>query len=202
MRALRTTYLSAAVAFIAVVGLSSPAHAETFSTGHFDLLDIDYDGTGAPTLNIKQYSPVDDNVSPVDNVIQVLPAAQATLGANLACIGAATEQVYRLPQSLNAGLIHAGWNTEGSTTAATLELVSASTPEGGKFAIYQAGLGSVSIKLANDSTTCGVSSFSMRANQHAHGNWIFTKAGTYELTFKVTTGAVDSGNVTYTFSVG
>ncbi len=202
MRSLRTTFVAAAVALAAAVSFSSPAQAATFSTGHFDLLDIDYTGTGSPTLNINQHSPADDNVNPVGNVIQVPAAAQTTLGTGLACIGAATDSVYRLPQTLNSNLLYAGWNTEGSTGAATLQLVSASTPVGGKFAIYQAVTGGVSLKLASSATTCGVSSFSAAANQHAHANWVFTKAGTYTLTFKATVGAAGSGNVVYTFSVG
>jgi surface-anchored protein len=202
MRALRTTFVAATAAFVAAVSLSSPVQAATFSTGHFDLLDVDYTGTGSPTLTIKQYSPANDNINPVGNVIAIPAAAQTTLGAGLTCIGASTDSVYRLPQTLNANLIYAGFNTEGTATAPTLQLVSASTPVGGKFAMYQAVTGGVSIKLASSATSCGVSSFSAAAGQHAHANWVFTKAGTYTLTFKATIGAVSSGNVAYTFTVG
>ncbi|MBT0774036.1 choice-of-anchor M domain-containing protein [Kineosporia sp. J2-2] len=202
MRSVRTMIAAGAVALAATVGLSLPAQAATFSTGHIDILDVDYTGSGSPTLNIKQYSPADDDVNPVGSVIQVPAAAQATLGSGLTCVGAATDTVYRLPQSLNSSLLYAGWNTEGSTSAVTLQLVSASTPSGGRFAVYQAVTGGVSIKLASSATTCGTSSFSIPANQHAHANWVFTQAGTYTLVFRATVGTATSGNIAYTFSVG
>ncbi|MGL5828299.1 MAG: choice-of-anchor M domain-containing protein [Angustibacter sp.] len=194
--------LATATAAITALALAAPAQAATFTSGHFDLLDVDYSGSGSPTLNVKQYSPANDNLSPSGNVFNVPAAALSTLGSGLSCIGAASAQVYRLPQTQNASLLYAGFNAENSTSNVTLQLVSAAVPTGGKFALYQAVLGGTSTKLNSSTGSCAASSFVIPQGTHAHANWVFTKAGTYTLTFKATTGSVNSGNVAYTFTVG
>ncbi|MGL5857893.1 MAG: choice-of-anchor M domain-containing protein [Angustibacter sp.] len=202
LRALARGWLVGVVAVVTSLALASPAQAATYSTGHFDLLDVDYSGSGSPTLDVKQYSTGNDDLSPAGNTFRVLPAAQTTLGSGLSCIGTASTQVYRLPQTLNSSLLYAGWNAEDSTGNVTLQLVSASVPSGAKFALYQAVTGGTSIKLNTTTGSCNRSSFAMTAGTHAHANWVFTKAGTYTLTFRATVGSASSANVAYTFSVG
>lgn len=202
MRILRDSFIAVSVTIAAIIAFSVPAEAATFSSGHFDVLDIDYTGSGSPTLDIKQYSPDEDDLSPASTVLQVPASAAGTLGSGLSCVGDSTDQVYRLPQSLDSSLLYAGWNTEDSTAAATLQLVGASVPSGAKFAIYQAVTGGVSLKLASSGTTCATSSFVIPSGQHAHANWVFTAAGSYTLIFRATVDGASSGNVAYTFSVG
>ncbi|MGL5857894.1 MAG: choice-of-anchor M domain-containing protein [Angustibacter sp.] len=194
--------LAATVSAVLGVALAAPAHAATYSRGHFDLLDIDYGGTGSPTLDVKRYSPVDDDVNPSGDTFLVPSGARGTLGSGLSCVGSASSQVYRLPQTANSRLLYAGWNAENSTRGATVELVRSSVPSGARFALYQATTGSVSVKLNTASGTCRRASFAVAAGSHAHGNWVFTQAGTYRLTFRATVGTARSSEVTLTFRVG
>ncbi|MGL4172652.1 MAG: choice-of-anchor M domain-containing protein [Actinomycetota bacterium] len=201
-RALFRGWLVVSIATITSVALTAPAQAATYTTGHFDLLDVDYSGSGSPTIDVKQYSPINDDLSPSGNTFRVPAAAQSTLGSGLSCIGSSSSQVYRLPQTLNSNLLYAGWNAQDSTGNVTLELVSASVPSGAKFALYQAVTGGTSIKLNTTSGGCNLSSFTMSSGTHAHANWVFTQAGTYTLTFRAKVGSATSSNVAYTFSVG
>ena len=194
-----------ASAFGLALATVSPAQAATYSTGHFDLLDVDRSATGVVTLDVKSYSPANDDLSPAGNTFKVGANTLGTVGSGLACLGASSDQVYRLPQGTPSDArLFAGWNTEDAGGSTTLTLVGATVPAGAKFAIYQASaFGSLSYKL-NTSTTsgCQVSSFTVSAGTHGHGYWTFTKPGTYTLVFKATVGTASSGNVTYSFQVG
>lgn len=206
---MRTSTKFTAVA-VSAIGLAlaavSPAQAATYSTGHFDLLDVDRSATGTVTLDVKAYSPANDDLSPAGNTFAVGSNTLGTVGSGLACLGATSDPVYRLPQSQpsNNDRLYAGWNTEDAGATTTLSLVSASMPAGARFAVYQSSsFGSASFKLNTNTTSgCQVGSFGVSAGSHAHGFWAFTKPGTYTLVFKATVGTASSSNVTYSFKVG
>lgn len=203
MRNFARTAAALVVAAGLAVSAATPASAATYSSGHFDVFDVDYSG-GSLTLDIKGYTPANDDINPATTTLAVGANTLTSLGTGLSCLGASSDSVYRLPQSATSDKLYAGWNTEDSTTAVTLQLVSSTVPSGAKFAIYQSGLGSVSYKISTSTLSgCSVASFPIAAAAHAHGYWVFTRPGTYSLTFKATTSAgASSGNVTYTFQVG
>ncbi|MGL4175012.1 MAG: choice-of-anchor M domain-containing protein [Dermatophilaceae bacterium] len=189
--------------------MSGPASAAPISSGHVDVLDIDWTST-ATTLDLKTYSPANDDVATAGSPI-VVPATSTTTvptGSAWSCLGAG-QRVYVLPQTSTSGVVWAGWNASDVPASAgpvQLSLVSSTVPSGGRFALYQTSLGSPSVKL-NSSTTsgCTVNQWpgGIGAGTHGHGNWTFSTTGTYTLVFKATTKeGRTSGNVTYTFQVG
>ncbi|MEO3924908.1 choice-of-anchor M domain-containing protein [Micromonosporaceae bacterium B7E4] len=215
MRLVHRALAVVAAATAAVVGLTAtPATAATIETGHLDILDVDY-ANGALTLDIKTYSPANDDLSPVGTTLR-LPAASAIAvpsGSAWTCLGAAGSTVYIAPQAENPSLLWAGWNTEDVPAAqgpVRMELVGVSSvPAGGRFAIYTTNaFGTPSFRLnSNSATGCPISVWpgGIAAGGHAHGNWAFSAAGTYTLSFRATTqggSGVASPTVDYTVQVG
>ncbi|WP_410812802.1 choice-of-anchor M domain-containing protein [Micromonospora sp. 067-2] len=208
-------------ATLATVGLlAAPASAATISSGHLDVLDVDYDA-GALTLDIKTHSPISpvtDDLSPVGTVLRVSSSWTSTVpsGAAWSCLGAAGSTFYVAPQAYDANKLYAGWDSTDVPAAqgpVKMELVSAvSSPAGGRFALYTtatSGLTVVPTFRLNSNTAAGcatpVWSGGIGAGVHGHGNWAFSQVGTYTLTFRATAGngaGPSSGNVTYTFQVG
>ncbi|GIJ49249.1 hypothetical protein Val02_61350 [Virgisporangium aliadipatigenens] len=204
--------VTAVAAFAFILSNAVPASAATIHSGHVDGFDIDY-VNGVLTLDIKTYAPVDDDVSPSGTTLALSAASATTVpsGAAWSCLGAAGSTVYVAPQSQNANLLYAGWNTQDVPAAqgpVALELVSATAPAGGWFALYTTGgfPAAPTFRLSgNPAAGCGVASWpgGIAAGTHAHGNWAFSAAGTYALTFRATAAnGVTSGAVTYTFQVG
>lgn len=201
---------SIAALTLAVVGLAvhqAPASAATISSDHVDVLDVDTSGSSV-SLNIKTYSPANDNVNPVGTTLAVPASTLTTVPSGVpACLGAAGSAVYRLPQSQQSGILYAGWNTEDASATTTLELdvANSTVPVGGKFALYTTGLAYVSVKFnTNTAPGCMVASFpgGIPAGSHGHAYWTFSKKGTYVLKFRATVGANSSGWISYTFAVG
>jgi surface-anchored protein len=205
---------AAAVVTAAVVGITaSPAVAATIDTGHVDVLDVDYSG-GTVTLDIRTYSPANDDVSPAGNTIRLHPLANYDLvvpasPSSWGCVGAANSTVYVAPSSVPTGdtRVWPGWNTEDVPTAnrpVTIQLVSVSGP--GHVTLYNmTGLPAApSVVLSNSSTSgCAKSTFSIGGTPHGHANWAFSAPGDYQLTLKATvTGGATSGNVVYNFTIG
>jgi surface-anchored protein len=212
----RTTRLLAlaAAATVAVLGLTTtPASAATIETGHLDALDLDY-SNGALTLDIKTYSPANDDLSPTGTTLRLLPSSAITVPSSSAwsCLGAAGSTVYVAPQTQNANLLWAGWNTDDVPAAqgpVKMELVSVSAPAGGRFTLYTTNaFGTPTYRLnSNSAAGCPISVWpgNISAGVHAHGNWAFSALGTYTLTFKATTqggAGVSTPNVSYTIQVG
>ena len=209
--------IASSVVLAAVALGAAPASAATISSGHVDVLDIDYEGTTL-SLNIRdsRTSTVYDDVSPAATTLAVVPSTLTTVpsGSGYSCLGTAGSPVYLLPQSNVSGVLWAGWNTEGIPSNAlqnnnvTLRLDSWTIPSGARFALYTTSLSGPTFRLNTNSTTgCPRTTWTLPRNTHGHGWWAFTKAGTYTLKFRATattSGGVakDTGLVTYTFVVG
>lgn len=68
----------------------------------------------------------------------------------------------------------------------TLQLLSVvSAPSGGDFSLWQDNGGSPIVRFATSNGVDGSDSFLVTPGGHEHYNWSFTKAGTYELQFRV-----------------
>lgn len=205
---------AAAIASATIVGFtSSPALAATYDTGHIDVLDVDYSG-GTVTLDMRTYSPANDDVSPASNSIRLHPLDAYDLvvsssSGSWPCVGALNSTVYVAPASVPSGdtRVWPGWNTEDVPTAnrpVTIELIGVSGP--GHVTLYNlTGLPAApSVVLSNSSASgCAKSSFSIGSTPHGHANWAFSAPGNYQITFKATvTGGATSGNVVYNFTIG
>ncbi|MFE9204181.1 choice-of-anchor M domain-containing protein [Micromonospora sp. NPDC007230] len=198
-----------------VLGLAAaPASAATIETGHIDVLDLDY-ANGSLTLDIRTYSPANDDLSPAATTLRLPSSSAITVPSGSAwnCLGTAGSTVYVAPQAENTNLLWAGWNTEdvpADQGPIKMELVSASSvPAGGRFTLYTTNaFGTPSYRLnSNTATGCPISTWpgGISAGTHAHGNWAFSALGTYTLTFKATTqggSGVASPTVSYTIQVG
>ncbi|MGF1654287.1 MAG: choice-of-anchor M domain-containing protein [Actinomycetales bacterium] len=209
--------IASSVVLVAAALGAAPASAATISSGHVDVLDIDYEGTTL-SLNIRdsRTSTVADDVSPAATTFAVVPSTLTTVpsGSGYGCLGTAGSPVYLLPQSNVSGVLWPGWNTEGIPSNAlqnnnvTLRLDSWTIPSGARFALYTTSLSGPTFRLNTNSTTgCPRTTWTLPRNTHGHGWWAFTKAGTYTLKFRATattSGGVakDTGLVTYTFVVG
>lgn len=208
--------LAAVSTLAATIFASSPAMAATVETGHVDVFDIDFNAAdNSLTLDIKTYAPENDDLSPADTVIRVAPTSTATIPGGTAwqCLGPAGSTVYVAPQTFVADRLYAGWNTTDLPAAqgpVKLELTGWSGPAGSRFALYTtAGFPATPSFRFNTSTAtgCPVSVWpsGIAAGTHAHGNWAFSTAGTYTLTFRATAqngAGASSGEVTYTFQAG
>ena len=197
---------------VAVGGVAGPANAATIQSGHIDAFDLDY-ANGVLTLDIRTYSPANDDLSPAGTTLRVLSSSTVTVpsGTAWSCLGPAGSTMYVAPQTQNPNVLYPGWNTEDVPAAqgpVKLELVGATGP--GRFALYStAGFPATpTFRLnTNSAAGCGVSVWpgGIAAGTHAHGNWAFSALGTYTLTFRATVqngAGATSGTVSYTVQVG
>lgn len=192
-------------AALLIVG-ATPASAATvvLTTGHVDVVDVDYAG-GALTVQLLDGTVERD---PADVEMVVPAAAKTTVPSNAAYsfLGAAGSTVWILPQTQNSNLLWPGWNATDVpagvlTGSLQFSLVGVT---GGALSVYTTSLGSPTVLFHSASGL--PDTVSLAAGAHAHANWAFTTAGTYTVTFRVSgtlaaTGATVSDEATYTFTV-
>ena len=199
---------------VVTVGTAMPAQAATITltSGHVDVLDVDYTAPGTLALTVNDgtgSTPVERN--PADVVLQVPAAAKITVpsGSGWSFLGAPGSTAWVLPQANTSGLLWAGWNTAEipsnvlQTNSVVVKLTSVSGP--GQVSVYTVSSGTPA-KLF-DSSDGLPDTRTVARNVHAHANWGFTRAGTYTVTFEVsgrlaTTGAtITTGAKAFTFTV-
>ncbi|MCO8277790.1 choice-of-anchor M domain-containing protein [Actinoplanes sp. TRM 88003] len=201
-----------AVAVTLITGTPALAAPVTLTSGHVDVLDVDYAAPGTLTLNVNDgtgTTPVERN--PADVIFQVPAAAKVTVpsGSAWSFLGTAGSTAWVLPQTNVSGLLWAGWNTEEipanvlQNNSLTFKLSSVSGP--GRVSVYTVSAGTPA-KLF-DSSDGLPDTRTVARNAHTHANWGFTQSGTYTVTFEVTarlasTGAtVSTGAKAFTFTV-
>ncbi|WP_369142864.1 choice-of-anchor M domain-containing protein [Streptomyces sp. R44] len=211
----RSLTLAGTVAATLAVGGLTAAHAAgtTLSTGHVDVLDVEYDGTGL-ALHVHDESVTPGvEYAPADVVLRALPAAAYTVptGTCYSHLGTAGSTVYRLPQTQNADLLWPGISGEHLTAGVfrsdtvQVKLVSLSGP--GKLTVYKNGLCPRNNRSYDSGDATVANTRDIAAGEHDHANWVFTKAGSYTATFAVS-GTLTNGtpvgptSATYTFQVG
>ncbi|GAA3927285.1 choice-of-anchor M domain-containing protein [Actinoplanes auranticolor] len=204
---------AAAISCALVVAAGSPAYAATtLTSGHVDVLDVDYTAPGTLTLNVgDSTSGTLVERAPADVVFQVPAAAKITVPAGSAWsfLGTAGGTAWVLPQGNTSGLLWAGWNTTEvpsgvfQANSVTFRLNSFSGP--GHVSVYTVASGTPTRLF--DSSDGLPDTRTVTYNAHTHANWGFTKAGTYTVNFEVTgkllsTGAtVTTGVKAFTFTV-
>jgi surface-anchored protein len=201
----RRLFAVAGITAALVIGTAGTASAAPISTGHVDVVDVDY-AAGALTVQLQDSSGTERDPSTVDLV--VLPGARTTVpnSAAYAFLGAPGDPVWILPQTQNANLLWAGWNSTdvpaGTFQPNTLQL-SLTGVTGGELAIYQTSLGGPTVLF--DSGNGLPDNRPLAAGAHTHANWAFDGPGTYTVTFRVSgtliSGASVSDEATYTFTV-
>ncbi|MBK8039446.1 MAG: choice-of-anchor M domain-containing protein [Verrucomicrobiaceae bacterium] len=198
---------------------ASTASAAVYSLGHADF-GIGYDGgfelhhhvhngstvNGSAIVGDAEFAPGDLTVL-VPFITENRPA-----GAQYDFLGvSAGIPVWTLPEIENVNKPFYGVGSEeldaldftGDLTLQLLSVVSA--PSGGDFSLWQDNGGSPIVRFATSNGVDGSDSFLVTPGGHEHYNWSFTKAGTYELQFRVSgvhgVDGFDDDIQTYTFQV-
>ena len=178
---------------------ASSASAAVYSLGHADF-GIGYDGgfelhhhihdgstvNGSAIVGDAEFAPGDLTVL-VPFITENRPA-----GAQYDFLGvSAGIPVWTLPEVENVNKPFYGVGSEeldalDFTGQLSLQLLSVvSAPLGGDFSLWQDNGGSPVVRFATSNAVDGSDSFLLTPGGHEHYNWSFTKAGTYELQFKV-----------------
>nr|WP_018252928.1 choice-of-anchor M domain-containing protein [Salinispora mooreana] len=201
------TGLAVTAALLAGTTTTAAATPIVISSGHVDVLDVDYAG-GALTVNLLD----DDSVErdPADVILSVPNTAKVTVpsGSEWSFLGT-DNQAWVLPQASSSDLLWAGWNTEEvpsgvfQNNRVTFKLTNVTGPAG--FSAYTVSGGTPTVLF--DSGDGLPDSLNVNYNTHAHVNWGFDAAGTYDVTFEVTGvlaadgTTISSGAKTWTFEV-
>lgn len=189
---MRARLVAAALAAMLAAGGVDGARAVepvVLADGH-----VDY---GARLIDGRLQSQVKDSTAgavvwrePADVTFHVRPEARTTLPADerLAFLGRPGDPVWILPQTQRAGLLWPGWNTEeiraGEVAGpVTWRLVGVEGP--GAAAIYTIDAFGRPAVLFNSGDGLP-DARDVPLGTHAHGNWAFTRPGTYRLTFEMT----------------
>ncbi|MBB4662854.1 choice-of-anchor M domain-containing protein [Conexibacter arvalis] len=181
----------------------------TISSGHVDAVSARLSGG-------RLHSVVKDGTragrvvwrDPASVVIRVVPKAAVRLPAGLGFVGPRGARVWMIPQVQRAGVVWAGWNTEAIGRGQlrggvrwTLRRVSGP----GKVVIFQTGSFGSSSVLFNSGSRLPQAT-TIPVGTHAHGNWAFTRRGTYRLTYRLSARAANGrplhDDATLTFRVG
>jgi len=184
---MRTVLVSVAV----LLAGAAPAHAAvSLRSGHADY--------AARIVGGKLHAQVKDQTragravwrDPSDVVVALDAKARYTLPKR-SFLGDKGARLWMIPQTQKAGVIWLGWNTEEIRSsqlrggvAWTLERVSGP----GRVVVFQTGsFGAADVVF--DSNRSRPGSRTIPVGVHAHGNWAFSRAGTYALRFKTTATA-------------
>ncbi|WP_193311395.1 TIGR03773 family transporter-associated surface protein [Georgenia satyanarayanai] len=190
-------------------GSSAPADVTYGTEGHFDFGPAVVNGSF--TMQVK-----DDRTAPPvwrdpSDVVFVLDDEHArreadSVPAELAFIAPEGQDVWMIQQVQEPGVPWLGFNTQHETVvngpgADGVELRLESVEGPGELAVFLNGtFGDLVGQRVVDSVG-GPTTYTIPANTHQHGNWVFTEAGDYAVTFTL---SADGESVTDTlrFSVG
>jgi surface-anchored protein len=200
----RTLLAAAGIAAAIMVGTAGTASAEPISTGHVDVVDVDY-ASGALTVQAL-VNGVERDPATVELVVKNTAKTTVPNSSAYSFLGAPGDPVWILPQTQNANLLWPGWNAAevpgGVFASNTLQLTMTSVT-GGELAIYSTGLGGPTVLFDNGNGLPDTRPLAVGA--HTHANWAFSSAGTYTVTFRVsgtlTNGTTVFDDATYTFTV-
>ncbi|MEU6441643.1 choice-of-anchor M domain-containing protein [Streptomyces sp. NPDC047046] len=210
-RARLMSVLAGAASLLLVVSAPAQAAPVTLTSGHVDVLDVDYTSNTLTLDLLDETTSTAVDRAPADVTLKVPVAAKHTnvpSTAPWAFLGTGGT-AWILPQSQTSGLLWAGWNTTDVPSGTfkdnklTFSLTGVSGPAG--FSVYTASGSTPTVLL--DSGDGLPDTLSVNTGAHTHANWGFDAAGTYKVTFSVSgvlasTGqTVSTGSKTYTFQV-
>ncbi|MFE2497862.1 choice-of-anchor M domain-containing protein [Streptomyces scopuliridis] len=179
--------------------------------GHVDAIAGKMVGGKLRTLFKDSRDPADISWrEPSSVVLHVRPEAKEQVPANSAYsfLGKSGSDFWLIPQVQKRGVVWAGWNTEsldGGDLKGPLDMKLTKVTGPGSLAIWEtAGLGGAQVLY--NSRDGLPDTHKVNLGVHAHGNWGFSKQGTYKVTFQLS-GELPSGKTstdtrTYTFAVG
>ncbi|MEU4290815.1 TIGR03773 family transporter-associated surface protein [Kribbella sp. NPDC026596] len=187
----------------------APTAGTTLTSGHADYA-VRLEG-GSLTSRLKDGTHAGTPVwrDPASVTVRLTSAAATTApGGAFAFLGAAGTPIWQIPQTQKSGVVWLGWNTE--------ELTAAQVHGGVDWRLDKlTGPGALAVfefdsfgqpKVIFNSADGLPDIYRVPLGTHAHGNWAFTKPGTYHATFTHTgtlaNGKKSTDTATLTFSVG
>lgn len=194
----------------AATGQSSTPNGDVIHVeeGHFDIGPVAEDGDFQ--VKVKD----DRSAPPVwrdpGELVFVLGDAAfreaSTLPEELDFVLKQGQDAYMIQQIQEPGVPWLGWNTQHETivngpgsNGVTMTLDSVDGP--GDLALFLNGNFGQLVGERVVDTVGGPTSYNIPANTHQHGNWIFTEAGTYQVTLTMSANG-ESATDTFTFAVG
>jgi putative ABC transporter-associated repeat protein len=145
---------------------------------------------------------------PAKVIFHLKPAAKTTIPAGFGFLGGAGSAIWQIPQTQKQGILWLGWNTEEVSASqagsgVTWRLDKVTGP--GRLAIYEFTTFGQPRVVFNSGDGLP-DRYTIPPGTHAHGNWAFTKEGTYRLTFTqsaaLASGGTSTDTETVTFAVG
>jgi putative ABC transporter-associated repeat protein len=145
---------------------------------------------------------------PSSVVIRVVDRARVRLRSGMGFVGRPGQRVWMIPQVQKRGIIWAGWSTERIGRrqirgGVGWKLRRVSGP--GRMVVFQTGSFGSEDVLFNSGRRLPQRT-TIPVGTHAHGNWAFTRRGTYRMRFTMTvrtrSGQRRRDNATLTFKVG
>lgn len=145
---------------------------------------------------------------PESAIVRLTERARVKLPAGMGFVGRKGQPVWLIPQVQKPGVIWAGWNTEeidagqiSGDVAWTLRKVRGP----GKLVVFQTGSFGESSVIFNSRKRLP-QRLAIPTGTHAHGNWAFTRKGTYRMRYTMSArsaaGKRLSDTGTLTFRVG
>jgi surface-anchored protein len=205
----QTAVLATGALVVAVTAVAAPAASArtVISNGHVDAVAARIAG-GRLVATLK------DSTSgrtvwrdPASVTIRVVPQARTTIPAG-SVLGRRGGGAWLIPQVQRDGIVWAGWNTEqvsASQLRGAIRWTVRSISGPGRLVVFQTGsFGAADVLF--DSGRRFPQARAIPLGTHAHGNWAFTKRGTYRVSYSLS-GRAPSGRTlrdssTLTFSVG
>lgn len=203
------TLVALAAGALTAGAAATPAAARTvLSSGHVDAVAARIDG--GRLLSTLKDSTDGRTVwrDPSTVTIRVVSKARTTVPAGLGVVGRKGSPVWLIPQVQRSGVIWAGWNTEAVSSAqvrGAIRWTVSSVSGPGKLVLFQSGsFGEADVLF--DSGARLPQGISIPLGTHAHGNWAFTRPGTYKVAYRLSarsaSGKTLGDSSTLTFSVG
>jgi putative ABC transporter-associated repeat protein len=167
---------------------ATPASAATtISSGHVDAVSGRI-VKGRLRMFVKDASTGSGRVQwrdPSTVTLRLTDRAKVELPGGLSFVGSTGSSAWLIPQVQRSGVVWAGWNTEELSTKQLRGPVRWSLRKvtgPGRAVIYQTGsFGDASVLFT--SAKRFPQSTSVPLGVHVHGNWAFTKRGTYRMSF-------------------
>ncbi|MEU6497275.1 choice-of-anchor M domain-containing protein [Streptomyces sp. NPDC046984] len=216
MRSTSLRILIGATAVTGVLMTGGPAQAACpvpLEHGHVDVVGLAYED-GSLEIAVHDESGEEEvEYAPEDVLLRALPGAQTTIPADpaYAFLGTSGNPVWILPEVQNPDLLWAGFGAEelesGVLQNDEVDVSFLSVKGPGRLAVYTDDVfGEPETVLVNSGDGLP-DTVDLRAGDHTHANWAFSKAGTYTVKVKAAAhlasdgSPVSSRTVTYTFEV-
>jgi len=199
----------AAVLGVAVASVLLAGCQVELSTGHADVA-MKY-ASGALKIGVQDdtgSSPAWREASATRLVVKAQARTTVPSGSRWAFLGPPGSDVWILPQAQTPNLLWLGWNTQEipagvfQNERVEWRMLSVSGP--GAVHLYTTNsFGTPTVRFDSDDGLPDTQP--VNRGTHAHGNWAFTKAGTYSVVLEVrgtlTGGATSAARATFTFDV-